>query len=110
MLQTEVICCRSPDRNFLLEKSDWSLIASEIRLKFIWCRSLSEDCSLERSGCIRNLIEGQPIAKFGRRYRRLTDRRVRKALWKFVRWRSLEDIVEGRPLEGFGGNLSVGGV
>ena len=59
---------------------------------------------------MRNLIEGRPIAKFERRYRRLTDRRVQKALWKFVHWSSLEDTVEGRPLEGSGGNLSVGGV
>ena len=38
----------------------------------------------------------------------MTDRRVRKALWKFVHRRSLEDTVEGRPLEGSEENLSVG--
>ena len=42
--------------------------------------------------------------------RRSIDSGIQKVLWKFVRWRSLEDTVEGRPLEGSGGNLSVGGV
>ena len=54
---------------------------------------------------MRNSAKGRSIAKFGRRYRRLIDRRIRKALGKFVHWRSLEDTVEGRPLEGSGGNV-----
>ena len=34
MLQAEVICCRSSDRDFLLEKSSRSPIAREVHLEF----------------------------------------------------------------------------
>ena len=43
---------------------------------------------------MRNLIEGRSIAKFERCYRRLIDRRVRKALWRFIRWESPIGTVE----------------
>ena len=50
MLQTEVICCRSPDGNFLLEESDWSAIAREVHLESIHCRSSEGVRFLQKSG------------------------------------------------------------
>ena len=61
----EVICCRSSDRNFLLEKSGRSPIAREVRLGFARCGNSPEDDPLGKFDFIKDLVEGRPVMDFG---------------------------------------------
>ena len=98
MVQAKVICCRSSDGDFLLEKSGRSPIAKEIHLKFAGYESLSEDCRSERSDFMRNPTEGHPTVEFGWCYGGSSIGGVLGTLEKVECWRSLKfnSIIEVR--------------